>query len=88
MSIDKRLLEILVCPVTKVQVKLLSPDRLSTLNRVVEDGGVKFSDGSVVQGPLEAALITSDSKTIYRVEAGIPVLLEDEAIVAAQVPGW
>ena len=88
MSLDKRLLEILVCPVTKVPMKLLSRDRLAILNRHVEQGGVSFADGTTVQGPIEEALISSDGKTIYRVEAGIPVMLEDEAIPSHQVAGW
>ena len=88
MSLDKRLLEILVCPVTKVPVKLLSRDRLAILNRHVEQGEVRFADGTVVSYALEEALITSDGKTIYRIESGIPIMLEDEAIASSQVPGW
>ena len=88
MSLDKRLLEILVCPVTKVPVRLMSRDRLAILNRQVETGDVRFADGSAVSGPIEEALVTSDGKTIYRVESGVPVMLEDEAISSSQVPGW
>jgi len=88
MSVDKKLLEILVCPVTKVPVKPLSKDRLAILNRHVEEGEVHYVDGSAVDGPLEEALITQDGKTVYRVDDGIPVMLEEQGIRASQVPGW
>lgn len=88
MALDKRLIEILVCPITKTPVQLLSRDRLTTLNRFIEQGDVHFANGSAVSGPLEEALMTSDGKTIYRVDAGIPVMLEEESIAADQVAGW
>jgi uncharacterized protein YbaR (Trm112 family) len=88
MALDKRLLEILVCPVTKAPVQLLSRDRLAILNRSIEQGEITSLNGSAIEAPIEEALITTDGKTIYRVEAGIPVMLEEEAITARQVAGW
>ena len=88
MPIDKRLLEILVCPVSKVPVKPLPKDKLGILNREIEQGGVQQADGSAVEEPLEEALVTVDGKTVYRVDGGIPVMLEEQGIAAAQVPGW
>ena len=35
MSVDKHLLEILVCPATKTPVQLLAKDKLAILNREV-----------------------------------------------------
>lgn len=88
MSIDKGLLDILCCPVTKTPVKPLARDKLDILNRAIEQGEIKFRDGSVVDSPLEEALITQDGKTIYRVSDDIPIMLEDQGIAANQVPGW
>ena len=88
MSVDKRLLEILVCPVSKVPVKPLSKDKLAVLNREVAAGTVERVDGSPVAEPLGEALITTDDRTIYSVQSGIPVMLEDQGIRANQVPGW
>lgn len=88
MSIDKGLLDILCCPVTKTPVKPLTKDKLDILNRAIEQGGIKLRDGSVVEAPLEEGLITQDGKTIYRVSDGIPIMLEDQAIAANQVSGW
>jgi len=88
MSIDKHLLEILVCPVTKTPVKVLTKDKLAILNREVDKGEVTYVDGSPVEGPLDEALITEDGRTLYRVSDGIPVMLEEQGISAKQVPGW
>lgn len=88
MSIDKGLLDILCCPVTKTPVKPLGKDKLDILNRAIEQGGIKLRDGTAVDTPLEEALITQDGKTIYRVSDGIPIMLEDQGIGANQVSGW
>lgn len=88
MTVDKHLLEILVCPVTKTPVKVLAKDKLAILNREVEKGGIAHVDGSPVEEPLDEALITEDGRTLYRVSDGIPVMLEEQGISAKQVPGW
>lgn len=82
------MLEILVCPVTKVPMKLLSKDRIAILNAEVEKGAVRYQDGKPVSGALKEALITEDGRTIYPIDDGIPVMLEDHGIAASQVPGW
>ncbi|MDX1513140.1 MAG: Trm112 family protein [Gammaproteobacteria bacterium] len=88
MSIDKGLLDILCCPVTKTPVKPLPADRLAIINREIEKGEIKYVDGSAVEEPLEEALITTDGKTVYRIDDGIPIMLEDQGIIANQVSGW
>ena len=88
MSVDKHLLEILVCPATKTPVQLLAKDKLAILNRKVGEGEICYVDGSPVEEPLEEALITEDGRTLYRVSDGIPVMLEEQGITAKQVPGW
>ena len=88
MAIDRKLVEILVCPVTKIPVKSLPKDKLATLNRCIQEGEVSRQDGSVVSSPLEAALITQDGQVVYAIVDDIPVMLEDQAILSRQVPGW
>ena len=88
MAVDERLLEILVCPVSRVPIRRLPKDKLAILNRHLERSGLVRADGTRVEGALEEALITTDGKTLYAVEAGIPIMLEDRAIAARQIPGW
>ena len=88
MAVDERLLEILVCPVSRVPIKRLPKDKLAVLNRHREHDGLVRVDGSSVEKRLEEALITTDGKTVYAVESGIPVMLEDQGISANQIPGW
>ena len=87
MAVDRKLLEILCCPVTKVPVTPLSKDNLAKLNDVVSRGEVQYVDGRKVDAPLEEALVTENGKTIYPVRSGIPVMLQDEGIATDQVPG-
>ena len=88
MSVDPKLLEILVCPITKVSVRMLGKQKLAALNQAIAEGGVKHMDGAVVDAPLDEALVTSDGRTVYRVDDGIPVMLEDLAIPTEQLADW
>ena len=88
MTVDPRLLEILVCPITKVSVQMLGKQKLAVLNRAIAEGGVRHMDGAVVDMPLDEALVTSDGRTVYRVADGIPVMLEDLAIATEQIVDW
>ena len=88
MSVDPKLLEILVCPITKVSVKILGKQKLAILNRAIAEGGVKSLDGVAVEALLDEALVTGDGRTVYRVDDGIPVMLEDLAIPTEQLADW
>ena len=88
MAIDNKLLEILVCPATKVPVKQLAKDHLAILNQCIDSGEIKRVDGEPVQAALNEALITTDGRTVYAVDNGIPIMLEEQGINANQVPGW
>ena len=82
---DKRLLDILCCPVTKSPVKPLSRAQLDALNRAISGGDVRTIADVVVSTPLQAGLITADGKVIYRIEDDIPVMLADESIGTTQL---
>jgi len=88
MPIDRKLLEILCCPVTKRAVIPLSKDKLQRLNRLIAAEDLQYADGSTIKGPLKEALITDNSTTIYRIEDGIPVMLEDESIRVQGLEGF
>ena len=81
---DKRLLDILCCPVSKTPVKLLSRTQLDALNREIAQHAVRTTAGTEVQSALSAGLITTDGKLIYRIDDDIPVMLADEAIATLQ----
>ena len=88
MSVDRNLLEILVCPVTKVPVRPLAAERLAQLNRLIEAGEVRNVGGAELAEPLREALVTADARTIYPVDDGIPVMLEDEGIATESLRDW
>ena len=85
---DKRLLDILCCPVTKVPVRPLARNELDVLNAAIGTGGVQTTASIAVSSALQAGLITNDGKLIYRIEDDIPVMLADEAIGTTQLTGF
>lgn len=83
---DKKLLDILACPVTRQPLALLETSRLKSLNAAIESGGVHFGEHAQTE-PLREALITRDGKRVYRIDDGIPVLLPEEGLEAASIEG-
>lgn len=84
-ALDKRLLDILCCPVSKQPVAPLTRMQLDALNRAIADGEVRTVDGEAVATPLREGLLTRDGKTVYRIDDGIPVMLADQAIGTQQL---
>ncbi|MEJ2383084.1 MAG: Trm112 family protein [Xanthomonadales bacterium] len=82
---DGKLLEILCCPVSKTPLTRLPPGRLKKLNQAIEAGGVAYVNGDAVDGALREALVTEDSKVVYPVVDGIPILLENRGIGTTQL---
>ena len=85
MPIDGKLLEILCCPLSKTPLTRLPPGQLKKLNRAVSAGGVLYVNGDQVEQTLKEALITEDSKVLYPVVDGIPILLADKGIGTTQL---
>ena len=81
---DKRLLDILCCPVSKTPVRPLNASELTALNQAIDGGQVLNVAGSMVESRVAEGLITVDRKVIYRVEDGIPVMLPEEGIGTTQ----
>ncbi len=88
MPISEDLLEILCCPETKVPVEMLSGDLLAKLNAEIQAGKVASVGGEAVRKPLQEGLITTDGKTIYRIDDNIPVMLVDQGIATRQLENW
>ena len=87
MAIDRKLLEILCCPVSKQALTLLSPDQLALINKQIAAGGIATADDKVITTPLNEGLITSNQQRIYRIDDNIPVMLEKESIPTDQFDG-
>ena len=81
---DKKLLDILVCPITRQPLAQLDGERLKALNATIGQSGAQFGGHRQTQA-LREALVTRDGKRIYRVDDGIPVLLAEEGMATAQV---
>lgn len=84
---DKRLLAILCCPVTHKGLSVARADLLKKVNTAIGTGKVVNREGSTVDAILKEALVTDDSKLLYPVKDGIPVLLEAEGISLGQLDG-
>lgn len=77
---DKRLLDILVCPVSGAALAPADADTLAGVNAAIEAGAARHADGSAVDEPLQDALLTADGSTLYRIDDGIPMMLPDRGI--------
>ena len=77
---DKKLLDIVCCPLTKLPLQLLDADRLARLNAAIGTGQVKNRAEQNVRESLVEALVTRDDRLVYPVRDGIPILLEEESI--------
>lgn len=82
---DKRLLDILCCPVSKTPVRLLARPELDAVNTAIAAGSVLTTANTPVHERLDEGLITLDRKVIYRVADGIPVMLPEEGIGTTQL---
>lgn len=85
---DRKLLDILVCPVTRQALAQLEQAGLDSLNRAITATALLRGDGSTQTEALREALITRDRKTVYRIDDGIPVLLAEESLTTTQVEGF
>jgi uncharacterized protein YbaR (Trm112 family) len=82
---DKRLLDIVCCPVTKLPLQLLDRDRLTRLNTAISGGQLRNRASRPLPETLSEALVTRDGRLVYPVHDGIPLLLEEESIDWQQI---
>ncbi len=82
---DRKLLDILVCPATRQPLAKLDKRGLDALNRAIKDKAITRTDGAAQTDAIREALVTRDRKTVYRIDDGIPVLLIEEGIATLQI---
>ncbi|WP_426285232.1 Trm112 family protein [Luteibacter sp. E-22] len=85
---DKRLLDILCCPVSKRPLRPLTATERDQLNGAIRAGAVDTVTGEKVADPITEGLITTDGQLVYRVEDGIPVMLPEAGIGTLQLSGF
>jgi uncharacterized protein len=85
MSLDRALLDIICCPVTRSPLEFLPERDLFRLNQLIAERKIRSRDDVVVEEPLEQALVTRSGKLVYPIRDGIPVLLEEHGIALSQL---
>ena len=85
---DRKRLDLLVCPASRQPLALLEKAGLDALNDAIAAVSVMRDDDTPQSEPLREALVTRDRRTVYRVDDGIPVLLVEEGLATAQVQGF
>lgn len=85
---DRKLLDLLVCPSTRQPLFPLENRGLQALNAAIGAGGIVRGSGDAQSEPLREALVTRDRKIVYIVDDGIPLLDAENALATAQVEGF
>ena len=78
--VDPELVEILVCPDTKLNVDLVTAETVEKINLAIKGNQVLNIDGQSIKEPLQDGLLREDDKIIYPVRDCIPVMLVGEGI--------
>lgn len=86
MALDPFLLELLVCPETRANLALASPELLARLNAAIDAGRLHDRGGRRVTEPLEQALIRQDGAVCYPVRGNLPLLVIEEQLALDRVP--
>ncbi len=79
-QLNGRLLDILCCPITRRPLQRLDEATLQRLNAAIARGAIRNHGGIELREALDAALVTGEGDLVYPVQAGVPVLFEEECI--------
>ncbi len=78
---NPEILNMIRCPISKSDLKLITEQELESLNQGIAKGEVFDQMGRAVSEPVENALINADRRHAMAVRGGIVTLIADEAIV-------
>ena len=78
--LSKELLNILACPLNKKPLQIVPKGLLKKVNEEIQRKKCYTLSDEIIKTPLTHALYEPESGTLYRIEDGIPVLLQEEAI--------
>ncbi len=83
--IDPKILTLLRCPLDKKSLEIASEDLLAKLNAAIARSEVYDRSGQKVSKKLDEGLVTADRGRIYPIQAGIPILVADQAIEIREI---
>jgi len=84
---DRKLLELLVCPATHQPLQRLDSAQRERINSSIQAGALIRGDGRVETAQVLDGLVTRDGRTVYRIDDDIPVLLIDDSLQTASIDG-
>jgi uncharacterized protein len=83
--VRQELLDLLVCPEDKSDVKLLDEATLARVNAAIAAGSVKNRSGEAVADSIDGGLLRADGQFLYPIRDDIPIMLIDESIPMEQI---
>lgn len=83
--IDRKLLELLVCPEDHTPVREAEPALVERINQAIRQGKLKNRAGRNVEQEIQGGLVRQDGTLLYPIIDDIPVMLIEEAIPLEQL---
>jgi uncharacterized protein len=78
--INQKLLDIIVCPVSRQPLRAADPQLIDRLNQAIAANRIRDMAGRPVTAPIQEGLLRQDGQVLYPIRDNIPVLLADEGI--------
>ena len=81
MALNQELIEMLMCPISRENVKPADAALIQQLNQRIEQKTLKNKAGEGISQKIEEGLVSAGTpQYFYIIRDGIPVMLPDEAI--------
>ena len=79
MAIDPDFVSILICPESKVKLKIADTALVESINKKIENGIIVTRAGDLLKTKVAALLVTVDGRRAFQINNGIPNLLLDDS---------